>query len=80
MFIIGITAAKARLGELVKRAEAGEIICITRQGKPVAAIVGMPKSRKALNLETLRKVTANIRLQSESAGDFMRRMRDSERY
>jgi hypothetical protein len=40
----------------------------------------MPKPRKAIDLETLRKMTANIRLQSESAGDFMRRMRDSERY
>jgi prevent-host-death family protein len=80
MFTIGISAAKARLSELVKRAEAGEIIRITRRGEPAAELVGTTKPRKAIELETLRRMTADMRPQPESAGDFIRRMRDSERY
>ena len=36
---ISVTDAKARLTELVRRAEAGEEIVVTRHGKPVARIV-----------------------------------------
>ncbi len=36
---IPITEARARLSELVRRAEAGEEIVLTRHGKPVARIV-----------------------------------------
>lgn len=36
---IPVTEAKARLTELVRRAEAGEEIVLTRHGKPAARIV-----------------------------------------
>ena len=36
---IPVTEAKARLFELVRRAEAGEEIVLTRHGKPAARIV-----------------------------------------
>ncbi len=36
---IGIAAAKARLAELVKLAAGGEVITLTRNGKPVAVMV-----------------------------------------
>ena len=80
MFTTGITAAKARLGELVKRAKAGETIRITRRGKLVAEIVGITKPRKAIDLKTLQAFTANMPPQPEGAGDFRRKMRDDERY
>lgn len=36
---ISVTAAKAQLTELVRRAEAGEEIVLTRHGKPAARLV-----------------------------------------
>ncbi|MBI2752561.1 MAG: type II toxin-antitoxin system prevent-host-death family antitoxin [Betaproteobacteria bacterium] len=36
---IGIYDAKARLSELVERAEAGHAVTITRHGRPVARLV-----------------------------------------
>jgi prevent-host-death family protein len=36
---ISIVEAKARLADCLRRAEAGELIVVTRHGKPVAALV-----------------------------------------
>ena len=36
---IPVTAARARLSELVRRAEAGEEIVLTRHGKPTARLL-----------------------------------------
>jgi prevent-host-death family protein len=45
---ISVTDAKARLTELVRRAEAGEEIVLTRRGKPVARLSAAtgPERRK----------------------------------
>lgn len=50
---ISVTDAKDRLAELVRRAEAGEEVILTRHGHPVARLVPVKpvadaKSRKAL--------------------------------
>jgi prevent-host-death family protein len=45
---VGIKQAREELPDLVHRAEAGEEIVITRQGKAVARLVGAPRSPKAL--------------------------------
>ncbi len=45
---VGIRQARESLPELVHRAEAGEEIIITRQGKPVARLVSTPGAPKAL--------------------------------
>ncbi len=37
---IAIADAKARLADLIRRAEAGESIVLTRHGKPVARLTG----------------------------------------
>lgn len=42
---IAIAEAKARLADLVRRAEAGEGIGLTRYGRPVARIVGPARTR-----------------------------------
>jgi prevent-host-death family protein len=38
---VTISEAKAHLAELLKAAEAGETVVLTRHGKPVARIVGI---------------------------------------
>jgi len=45
---IGIKQARQELPNLIDRAEAGEEVIITRQGKPVARLVAAQKNRKPL--------------------------------
>ncbi|HEX4025798.1 MAG TPA: type II toxin-antitoxin system prevent-host-death family antitoxin [Steroidobacteraceae bacterium] len=57
---IGIKQARQELPNLVDRAEAGEEIVITRQGKPVARIMAIPRSPKALpSLTQFRQALGN---------------------
>jgi len=76
---INLADAKARLSEIVDRAEAGESIEITRRGKPVAKIGPTEKKRelKPVDVEALRKVRETMPYQQESGADIIRRMRDS---
>jgi prevent-host-death family protein len=45
---VGIKQARQELPDLIDRAEAGEEVIITRQGKAVAKLVAAPKTRKPL--------------------------------
>lgn len=45
---VGIKQAREALPELVHRAEAGEEIVITRQGRAVARLVGAPRASRTL--------------------------------
>ncbi|WP_394893048.1 type II toxin-antitoxin system Phd/YefM family antitoxin [Mesorhizobium sp. AaZ16] len=80
MTTISLAEAKAKLSELVERAAAGETVEITKRGKPVAQIVPVKKKLKPIDFEALRKIADSIPYQEESAGDFMRRLRDDARY
>jgi len=77
---VSIAEAKAHLSELVERAAAGESVCITRRGKPVAQLTAIASPRKPIDLKMLQAVTDGSQPQTESAGDFIRRMRDEDRY
>jgi prevent-host-death family protein len=77
---ISLADAKARLSKLVEEAASGETICITRRGKPVAQLVAITRPRKRVDTAALRAITDRMRPQEESAGDFMRRLRDDYRY
>jgi prevent-host-death family protein len=80
MRTVSLADAKARLSELVELAAAGESVCITRRGKPVAQLTPIKSPRKPIDIEALRALTDAMTPQTESAGEFMRRMRDEERY
>jgi len=80
MNAINLADAKAHLSELVDRVEAGETIDILRRGKLVARLTSPERPRKPINLAQLKAVTDQMPMQSESAGDFVRRMRDEDRY
>lgn len=79
---INLADAKARLSEIVDRVEAGESIEIVRRGKPAARLVPPERERewKPVDTDMLRALHATMPMQTESAGDFVRRMRDDARY
>lgn len=77
---VSLAEAKARLSELVTQAEGGETIEITRRGKVVAKLVPVADQKRPLDIERLRRHLATMPFQEQSAADFVREMRDEERY
>ena len=77
---VSVAEAKAHLSDLISRAADGETVNITRRGKPVAQLVAVKKLRKKIDVDMLQRITAGQSLQKQSAGDFIREMRDSDRY
>jgi prevent-host-death family protein len=77
MSSINLAEAKAHLSELVERAASGELVSITRRGKAVAQIVAAEKTRLPVNLAALRALTHAMPVQEP---DFVRQMRDEDRY
>ena len=80
MTIVELAEAKAHLSELIDRIQTGEIIKITRDGEVVAELTAAKPARKPILLADLQAVTDGQQQQSESAGEFIRRMRDEDRY
>jgi len=80
MMIVKLAEAKARLSELIDRVESGESVSITKHGRPVAQLVAAKPERKPIRMADLRALTDGQPRQSESAGEFIRRMRDESRY
>jgi prevent-host-death family protein len=72
---VGIKQAREELPELVHRAEAGEEIVITRQGKAVARLVGAPRSPKGL--PTLREFRRTLGRDGTPAVQLVRDERDA---
>ncbi len=77
---VNLAEAKAHLSELVERAAAGEPVCIMRRGKPAARLIATEIRRKRIDPSALREVTDRMPPQPEPARDFVRRMRDDDRY
>jgi prevent-host-death family protein len=77
---VNLAEAKAHLSKLVDEAAAGNPICIMRRGKPIAQIIAAELPRKPIDAAVLQRLTAGGRWQPESAGEFVRHMRDEERY
>lgn len=78
--VFNLSQAKARLSELVDLAAAGESVIVTRHGKPVLELVRPRAARKPIDLTALRRLTERQPRQQESAGTFLRKVRDGTRY
>ena len=78
---VNLSDAKARLSELVDRAELGEEVTILRRGRAVARIVPATQPRKPLDLEALRTLTSGMKMYQDPEGlSFVERLRRDERY
>jgi hypothetical protein len=55
-------------------------VLIARRGKPIAQITRAQAPRKPINFAALKALTDRLPMQKKSARDFVRRMRDKERY
>jgi len=80
---VNLDDTQETLADVVARAESGETAVITRGGQPVAKIEAVTRRyepKKPIDFERLRRVADSLPYQEESAGDFMRRLRDDARY
>ena len=77
---VTLADAKARLSELVERATLGESVCITRRGKAVAQISAITAPPMPLDFAAMNALARTMPLQPQSAGVFVRQMRDEDRY
>ena len=80
MEVVNLAEAKAHLSELVDRAEAGETVEITRRGRLAARLVPPVRKLKKIDAMTLKAFTDGLTPQRQGGGDFIREMRDSDRY
>lgn len=77
---VSVAEAKAHLSELLAEVERGATVHITRRGKPVATLAGLPRPKAPVDIVWLREVTASMPVQDTLAGDVVRSMRDDARY
>jgi prevent-host-death family protein len=80
MTSVTLADAKARLSALVDQAARGEPVRITRRGKPIAQITTIDRPRKPIDIEMLRKLTDSMPPQPVATRDWLRQVRDQERY
>ena len=74
---MSVTEARASWSRLLAAVEAGESVVITRYGKPVAHLAPPKGAARFLDRASLR---AGVPPMRESAGEFIRKLRDDERY
>lgn len=84
---VTLAEAKAQLSRLIEQVVAGEEITITKRGRPVVRLIAAaqegpvrPAASVRQQLPSLADLRARLPEQTEPAGDFIRRMRDSDRY
>ncbi|OGS94313.1 MAG: hypothetical protein A3H31_02585 [Gallionellales bacterium RIFCSPLOWO2_02_FULL_57_47] len=79
MHTVNLTTAKAQLCELVRCAESGEEIVITRHGRPVARMVAVTPVKQPLPLKRLAEFRRKLPAWSEGSAEILRKLRDAAR-
>jgi prevent-host-death family protein len=77
---VTLANAKAHLSALVERAARGELVRITRRGKAIAQITAINQPRKPVDVAALRTLTDSMPARPVAARDWLRQVRDEERY
>jgi len=79
METINMKEARRHLSDLVRAAERGESVVITRRGKKVARL-GPVRKKAPRRLPDLRGFRASIKVKGKGLSDTVIRMRKEERY
>ena len=75
---ISAKEARVRLSDLLKRAEKGEEVLLSRRGKKVARIVPVKKVQKTL--PSLKEFRASIRIKGQPLSVAVLKNREEERF
>ena len=78
MLTYTLAEAKAQLSRLINLVEAGEEVTITRRGRAVVKLV--PSDSPLPRMPSLAEHRAGLTPQAEPAGDFIRKLRETDRY
>jgi prevent-host-death family protein len=80
MTTVSVAEAKDRLASLVKEAESGETVTITRHGRAVAELrpVGTEKFCDPLSLDRIRGQLAHIPRSDKTGAEIVSEMRDED--
>ena len=73
-----LVEAKAQLSHLISMVEAGEEVTITKRGR--AVVKRVPSDPPPQQMPSLAELRAKITPQTESAGEFIRKLRETDRY
>jgi prevent-host-death family protein len=73
-----VSEAKARLKELLKRAENGEKIVITRRGEPVVQLAPISNAKPGIDFARLRALRAIMPMAQTPANKLIRKSRDEK--
>jgi prevent-host-death family protein len=80
MRTVSLAEAKAKLSEMVTEASRGEVIAITRRGKIVARLTPAEAVKQPLDVDRLRQHLKTMPYDPQEGGDFVRQMREDDRY
>jgi len=80
MHTVNLADAKARFSELVDRVAAGDTVNILRRGKAVARLTPAHDPRKPVDLALMRALAETLTARTQPAADFVRGMRETDRY
>ena len=64
---VPVTEAKARLTDLIRRAEAGEDVVVTRHGEPIVRLSLVKSRRKRSSEEMMAAIDAIVAISSKKA-------------
>ena len=77
---INLPDAKSHLSEIIDRVEAGESIKIMCRGHAAAQLHPLHTPHQKIDVDALSKLRESQQMQTIPAADFIRQMRDSDRY
>lgn len=77
---ISIAEAKAKFSEIIALVERGSAQVITRRGKPVARIVPMRHLDGEIDVNALRDFVQSQPNKNGDSGEFIRWLRETDRY
>lgn len=78
MTTFSVTEAKARFSELLTLAESGEVLVITRRGRPVAELARVHPVKRAPDWQAIRAFRKTMIGGTTTAADLVRATRDAE--